>query len=92
MVSGALQSSDEVGLFYPNPTKGTTRLDFMANGTSELNVTVFNLMGQEMMTEVRTVAEGENTLSFDFSSLTTGNYVVKLTTTEGYQYKKISIE
>ena len=68
-------------VLYPNPTSGEVRLD--AKGLNQ--VSVFNLMGQEVMRQ--TAIAGQ--LVLDLSSLTEGSYFIKAVTESGSITKKV---
>ncbi len=59
-------------VYYPNPVKNMLNLSYTQNISS---VSVFNLLGQEVMSKVM----NENQSQVDMSSLATGAYLVKVT-------------
>ena len=68
--------------FYPNPVKDVLNLSYDKEIT---NVSVFNLLGQQ----VSTTSVGATTASIDMSGLASGGYVVKVTA--GDQVKTIKV-
>lgn len=60
---------------YPNPFNPSTSLVYDVVAENNVNLTVFNAMGQEVATLVNgTVAAGRHTVSFDAANLTSGLY------------------
>lgn len=57
---------------YPNPVKDVLNLSYSSEISS---VEVFNMLGQKVMTKALNVAQGQ----IDMSNLTSGNYIVKVT-------------
>ncbi|GAB2723962.1 hypothetical protein GCM10011495_03810 [Hymenobacter frigidus] len=65
---------------YPNPTTG--RLTVTLSGShSRAQLVVYNALGQEMLTG--TMAASATTCELDLTTLATGVYVLKVTSTEG---------
>ena len=71
-------------ILYPNPTSGIVYLE--SDGLQE--VSVFNLMGQEMMHQ--SVIDGQATI--DMTSLPEGTYFLKLTGTRNEIKKVVKIQ
>ena len=64
---------------YPNPFKPSTNINFTLPATSQVQLTVFNLLGQKVATlvnERRTA--GNHTVQFDARSLASGVYFYQL--------------
>ncbi len=60
---------------YPNPFNPSTNLIFDVVAENNVNLTVYNAMGQEVATLVNgMVNSGRHTISFDASNLTSGLY------------------
>ena len=83
----ALLSSEEFVVsnfnFYPNPAK--TKFTIQLDNTTELkNVTVYNNLGQQLLTSKNLVV--------DTSKLASGLYVVEIETNKGKGSKKLIIE
>ena len=83
------------GEFYPNPTEGgVVGLDFTAKEDSEWKVSVFDGAGN--LTTFGNlsnfaVAKGANILSFDFSGLPGGVYIVKMENGTEQVYRKLVV-
>ncbi|HEY3296093.1 MAG TPA: carboxypeptidase regulatory-like domain-containing protein [bacterium] len=65
---------------YPNPFNPTTLLPFDVPQNSQVNIIVYNVMGQEVATLVNgKYAAGRYQVSFDAGNLPSGLYLVKMT-------------
>ena len=66
---------------YPNPFNPETRIDFTLDTKSEVNLTIFNMLGQEVATLVDEVkAAGSHNVTWNASDVASGVYFYKLTT------------
>ncbi len=64
---------------YPNPFNPTTNINFTLPEVADINLTVFNLLGQQVAALASgTFEAGSHSLVFDASSLTSGLYLVRL--------------
>jgi hypothetical protein len=64
---------------YPNPFNPATNVEFNLPATSQVQLRVYNMLGQEVATLVNgTVAAGRHTVSFDGSHLASGIYLYRL--------------
>ena len=64
---------------YPNPFNPTTKIQFSISEPGNVNLTVFNLLGQKIKTLVNEYkASGEYTIIFNGSNLNSGVYFSKL--------------
>lgn len=61
---------------YPNPTTDVLNIEVNASQTSEMSISVFNLMGQKVMESSATISTGMNCPSINTSELTSGIYFV----------------
>lgn len=61
---------------YPNPTNGTLYIEVNASQSSEVNMTVFNIMGQKVAEKNTNVNTGINTTSIDTNEFSSGIYFV----------------
>lgn len=81
------------GEFYPNPADaGQVRLDFTVKESGEWQAAVYDAAGKELRRERRSVVEGGNELSFDFSGLPGGVYFVKMNNGTERIYRKLVVE
>jgi len=71
------KSGDALKL-YPNPALNFTTIDFNSNGREEVNIKVYDINGQVVLTQrVSGAREGLNKVKMNISSLKAGNYFVK---------------
>ena len=61
---------------YPNPATDVLNIEVNASQASEMNISVFNLMGQKVMESNTTLSTGMNCPSINTSELTSGIYFV----------------
>ncbi|MBL0061735.1 MAG: T9SS type A sorting domain-containing protein [bacterium] len=65
---------------YPNPFNATTALSFDVPNESRVQITIFNVAGQEVARPVNEVmAAGSHTVLYTADNLPTGMYLVKMT-------------
>ena len=65
---------------YPNPFNPSTSVEFSLPAASEVRLSVFNLLGQEVATLVNgQMVAGSHTVRFDASRLSSGVYLYRLT-------------
>lgn len=78
---------------YPNPSNGQFTVSMQANTNDEkFTLEIFNLMGQQLSTEVRDVTEGMNQWNLSFPHLSTGTYYLVIRSDEALMRTKISIQ
>ncbi len=64
---------------YPNPSVGTSKIDFTLNSRSEVNVVIRDLNGRQVMTkDFGRMSAGDHTIDLSFGSLSSGVYMVSL--------------
>ena len=64
---------------YPNPFNPTTRIDFAVPRAGNVTLTVYNVLGQEVVTLAeRHFAQGEYTVRFEARGLPSGVYLYRL--------------
>lgn len=61
---------------YPTPTNGVLNVEVNASQTSDVNISVFNIMGQKVSEQNTTVNTGINTTAINTESLSSGIYFV----------------
>jgi hypothetical protein len=84
----------EFGLMqnYPNPFNPTTTISFNLPQSNEVELKVFNLLGQELLTLVKEYKQaGVYELIFDASALPTGVYIYSIKTGNYTAFKKMTL-
>lgn len=61
---------------YPNPAQDVLNVEINASQASETNIAVYNITGQKVMEESRTISAGINSPSLNISNLNSGIYFV----------------
>ena len=83
----------DVGEFYPNPSKsGLVNIYYTSQTDDEIAVSVFDVTGKLVVNQIQQVSNGDNNLSFDFSELNTGTYIVKIGDERNPTHRKLIIE
>jgi hypothetical protein len=60
--------------FIPNPAQNNSWLNITTSDERDINVTVYNTLGQIMSTVDHHVVQGSNRINFDFNLLADGTY------------------
>ena len=75
----ALPSESGLAQNYPNPFNPTTNISFDVAHSSEVNLTVYDLLGKEVATLVDEVkSAGQHVVQFDGSNLSNGVYIARM--------------
>ncbi len=65
---------------FPNPFNPSTAIKFSIPAAGDVQLTVFNMLGQKVATLVNgRLAAGSHNVTFDASSLSSGMYLYQLT-------------
>ena len=76
---------------YPNPAKGTVKLEYNAGNNATVTIKVLDVTGKTSMIMNRAVIAGKNTITANVSSLTNGLYFVQFINGNEVQTKKLII-
>lgn len=77
---------------YPNPFNPTTTIRFGINEASDVQIEVFNMLGQNVATLVNEQkAAGWYTVSFDASKLSSGVYIYQIKANGNQSIKKMTL-
>ena len=69
---------------YPNPANNDSKLDFFVAEQGKVQIAIFNLLGEQVdIIANETFDSGTHTLDFSAVALTSGNYLIKMTTENG---------
>jgi len=78
---------------WPNPTTSKSELRFTLSERNMIRVTIFDVLGNEIITPVQGVFdEGEHTIGFDLSLVPTGTYYCRAEFMGSVQTQKLIIE
>jgi hypothetical protein len=85
-----LPQSFELSQNYPNPFNPSTKIDFSIMKSSQVELKVYNMLGQEVASIVNAMlTAGSYTATFDASRLASGVYLYKLTAGTNVSTKKM---
>jgi hypothetical protein len=77
---------------YPNPFNPNTTIKYAVPSKSLVNITIFDLTGQKVMTLVNEIKEpGTFDIKFDASNLASGVYLYRMTTGNFTSVKKLNV-
>lgn len=77
-------STELLGQCYPNPVRGGTTINFSATGTGETTIQLFDMDGRLVRTLTQQeFSRGQHQITLDCSDLAPGNYIYRLSTTQG---------
>ena len=78
---------------YPNPFNPSTRINFGLKKADNVEITVYNILGNKIATLVNEFkSAGNHSVSFNASNLSSGIYFYKIITNEFVQTKKMILE
>lgn len=78
-------------LTQPNPSSGLTQIKINSKISGQFQMSVVDLLGQQVEKRQITISSGENNLEFDASRLANGLYLVQLQNEDGYATQKIAV-
>ena len=76
---------------YPNPSNGVFTVSLIALKSSTIQMSIINLLGQDIWSENRNIDQGENQINI-FTELLPGIYGLRMTSTTGEIINKIIIQ
>jgi len=76
---------------YPNPTTGTINITFNQNSTTLQNISITNMLGQEVQ-NINTTGSQNNYYSIDLSGMSKGMYFVRCNFASGTITRKILLQ
>ena len=78
---------------YPNPTNNVTNLAFNLNQEQDVNVAVFNMLGEKVYSvDNGKMSAGQHIITLDGSTLQSGVYLVRFTTDNVTTVKRLVIQ
>jgi hypothetical protein len=85
-------NSFELSQNYPNPFNPVTKIDYSVAKAVNVNITVYNMLGQEVKTLVnRFMPAGKYSVNFNGNNLNSGIYFYKITAGEFTNVKKMTL-
>ncbi|NOZ75626.1 MAG: DUF5011 domain-containing protein [FCB group bacterium] len=88
----ALPSSFALNQNYPNPFNPSTMISYDLAEKGQVRLTIYDLIGREVTTIVNDFkSPGRYTVEFDGSQLSTGTYLVVLTSKNEHQVRKMTL-
>jgi hypothetical protein len=80
----------DLGQNYPNPFNPTTKIDFSIIGNGNVEITVFNMLGQKIATLTNNYYQaGQYSVTWDASEMSAGIYFYRITTGDFNKTKKM---
>lgn len=88
----AMPNSFDLHANYPNPFNPTTAIRYTLDARRQTRLTVYDILGREVAVLVDGVMPaGSHSATFDASGLSSGIYIVRLSTPEGSQSRRIAL-
>lgn len=77
---------------YPNPVSGMTSIEYTVSGTSDVEITLYDLLGRRIR-EIHKASQesGRQTVRFDTSDLPSGMYLYRLVAGETVLTRKLVV-
>lgn len=63
---------------YPNPSNNVANLTFASNSNTDANITIYNVIGEIVYQENKSVQVGDNLFELNVNSFSNGNYIVRV--------------
>ena len=76
---------------YPNPASDVVNVIFSSQETANAQLTIFNLMGQQVYSENIAIAEGDNVVRINTSNFQAGVYMVNIKSNQGTTTQKLIV-
>lgn len=73
---------------YPNPTAGECHLKVFSTETQNAQLEIFDLAGRQVLNTQYVLVRGENQIDLNLSALSSGNYLLHLSTATGHKFTK----
>ena len=78
-------------LIYPNPASSSVRLKYESSSYSKLQISIFDLLGNEVFNTSEDCNIGMNEKTIDCHSLETGYYIIRLKQGKRVEAKPVMI-
>jgi hypothetical protein len=93
LIPGEKPESVTLSQNYPNPFNPTTEINYTVDQKTEVNLTIYNLLGRKVVTLVndKVQSQGSYTQQFDASKLSSGVYIYRLSVDDEVMTKKMTL-
>jgi hypothetical protein len=78
-------------LIYPNPTSNEAQLQITLLESSDVSISVFNTIGQDIHHSISNYNTGVNSVNLDVKDYPSGIYTLIISTKNGVITKKITV-
>lgn len=92
LVSAKEQFANELVDIFPNPTKGELSISINLEAATDIQLQVYNMLGQQVASQGYGRRNGSMTLPFDGSQLAPGTYAFHLLMGDKVAVKKVVVE
>jgi hypothetical protein len=76
---------------FPNPSNENTTVSLVLKSENEVVLSVHNLLGEQVASHSYKGIEGENSFELNTNELSSGNYIVNVTTGESSTQLNLSV-
>jgi PKD repeat protein len=80
-----------IGSVLPNPTKGNIHVNLNGNDVKDLNIGIYNILGEMVTEEYINSLNGNMTYTFDISTQAEGVYFVRIQSNKGLYSRKVTL-
>ncbi|MFA5574051.1 MAG: M43 family zinc metalloprotease [Brumimicrobium sp.] len=77
---------------YPNPAGEYANIDFSVNHPKDIQISIVDMLGQVVQSEVVAANTGQNAVSLDVQNIKAGMYLVKVKSGQREQVKRLIIQ
>lgn len=77
---------------YPNPTSGKLNLDVRGLNLDNMNIDIYNTIGEVVLTKNFTKVDAQSTFSLDITGAASGIYLVRISTDQGVITKRVTLQ
>jgi hypothetical protein len=86
-------SDNQMGIeIYPNPNNGNFTLELNDNKESKIDLEIFDIIGENVHSESKSINNGNKSIEIDLSNLSTGIYTIIVLSKSGKISKQLIIE
>ncbi len=76
---------------FPNPNDGTFNMELVGDAEENIELTIFDVLGQAIYTDNYDFYSGELNTQIDLKNITSGTYIIKLAVRDRASYQKIVV-